>query len=147
MNVYTLESGLMLGGWALVALCIASFWIPKVLQWNEKLAELTPLMRELWWTYALYIWGSHVFFAVLALGFSEWLMSGTGAATAMCVFILLWWSIRLWLQFFGFDLSEVQGGFAHRLAKHLLTMLFLGLVTLFGCLLCWNLGWLEAPRI
>ena len=115
-----------------------------MLGWREKLAHLTPLMRELWWTYALYIWGSHVFFAVLALGFGDWLMGGTGPAIAMCTFILLWWTIRLWLQFFGFDLSEVQGGLAHRIAKHLLTLLFIGLVALFGTLLCWNLGWLEA---
>jgi len=45
-----LEIGLQIAGWSLVALCIGSFWIPKVLGWREKLAGLTPLMRELWWT-------------------------------------------------------------------------------------------------
>ncbi|MEN8743625.1 MAG: hypothetical protein ABF320_02940 [Lentimonas sp.] len=109
-----LQIGLMVGSWALVALCIASFWIPKVLQWGEKQAGLIPLMRELWWTYALYIWSSHVFFAVLALGFSDWLTGGTNAAIAMCAFNMLWWAVRLWLQLFGFYLSEVGGGRAHR---------------------------------
>lgn len=46
-----LQIGLLIGGWSLVALCLASFWIPKILGWREKLAGLTPLMRELWWTY------------------------------------------------------------------------------------------------
>ncbi|MGJ8641418.1 MAG: hypothetical protein ACSHYA_18660 [Opitutaceae bacterium] len=137
-----LQIGLTVGGWALVVLCIASLWIPKVLGWREKLSGLTPLMRELWWTYTLYIWSSHVFFAVLALCFDDWLLSGTGAATAMCTFILLWWGVRLWLQLFGFDFNEVQEGFAHRLAKHLLTLLFAGLVTLFASLLIWNAGWI-----
>ena len=68
-----LEIGLLIGGWSLVILCIGSFWIPKVLGWREKLAGLTPLMRELWWTYSAYVWGSHVLFAVLALGFGDWL--------------------------------------------------------------------------
>ena len=44
----------------------------------------------------------------------------------MSTFILLWWSVRLWLQFFGFDLSEVEGSTANRVAKHLLTLLFIG---------------------
>jgi len=70
-----LQIGLMAGGGALVALSIASFWIPKALGWREKLAGLTPLMRELWWTYSVYVWSSHVFFAVLTLAF---------AATACC---------------------------------------------------------------
>src|SRR5690606_31037053 len=113
-----LEIGLRIGGVSLVALGIASFWIPRALGWREKLAGLSPLMRELWWTYSIYVWGSHVFFAVLALGFGEWLMSRTGAATAMSTFMFLWWSVRLWLQFFGFDLREVEGSMANRVAKH-----------------------------
>ena len=133
-----LEIGLLIGGWSLVALAIASFWIPKALGWREKLARLTPLMRELWWTYSIYVWASHVFFAVLALGFSDWLMSGTGAAMAMCTFMLLWWAVRLWLQFFGFDLKEIKATAMNRMAKHLLTMLFMGLVTLYAGLLWWN---------
>lgn len=137
-----LQTGLQIGGFSLVALGIASFWIPKALGWKEKLAGLTPLMRELWWTYSIYVWSSHVFFAVMTLGFGEWLMGATGAAMAMNTFMLLWWSIRLYLQLFGFDLREVEASGFNRIAKHLLTLLFTGLVVLFSALLCWNLGWL-----
>jgi hypothetical protein len=139
-----LEIGLLIGGWSLVALCVGSFWIPKVLGWREKLAGLTPLMRELWWTYSIYVWSSHVFFAVLALGFGDWLMGGSSSATAMCTFMLLWWSVRVWLQFFGFDFDEIEGTVGNRIAKGLLTMLFIGLVTLYAGLVCWNAGWIGA---
>lgn len=135
-----LEIGLIIGGWSLATLSIASFWIPKVLGWKEKLAGLTPLMRELFWTYSFYVWSSHVFFTVVTLCFGKWLMGGTGAAIAMNGFMLFWWSIRLYLQFFGFDLSEVKASRFNRIAKHLLTLLFLGLVTLFAALLYWNVG-------
>jgi hypothetical protein len=101
-------------------------------------------MREMWWTYSIYVWGSHVFFAVLTLGFGDWLMSRTPPATAMSAFMLLWWSVRLWLQFFGFDLREIEDSRANRLAKHLLTLLFTGLVVLFGSLVAWNAGWLAS---
>ena len=143
-----LQIGLLIGGWSLVALSVASFWIPKALGWREKLAGLTPLMRELWWTYSIYVWSSHVFFAVLTLGFGDWLMGGSGAAMAMSTFMLLWWAVRLWLQFFGFDLREIEGSAANRVAKHLLTLLFMGLVVLHAGLLGWNAGWLSGggPR-
>lgn len=141
-----LDWGLLTAGWSLVALVIGSLWIPRVLGWREKLAVLSPLMREMWWTYSAYVWGSHGFFAVLLLGHREWLMSGGSAAMAMTVFMLLWWVIRLGLQFFGFDLREVKNSPANRLAKHVLTLLFGGLVGVLGMLVCWNAGWIpEAP--
>ncbi|MFK7850641.1 MAG: hypothetical protein AB8D78_06645 [Akkermansiaceae bacterium] len=138
-----LEIGTLIGGWSLVILCIGSFWIPQKLGWKEKLAGLTPLMRELWWTYSIYVLSSHVFFSVLLLFHRDWLMGGSGSAIAMNVFMLLWWSVRLWLQFFGFDFSEVEKNLSNRLAKGLLTLLFIGLVVLNGGLLCWNVGWFE----
>ena len=71
-----LEFFLLLGGLSLGALCLASLWIPKILKWKEKLVALTPLMRELWWTYSIYVYGSHIFFTVLALGFRDFLLGG-----------------------------------------------------------------------
>ncbi len=135
-----LEIGLQIGGWSLVLLCIGSLWIPKILCWKEHVATLPPLMRELWWTYSVYIWSSHVFFSVLLLAFGGWLMGGTGAAMAMNTFMLLWWGVRLWLQFFGFDFRVLGASRFNRIAKHLLTALFIGLVVLLAGLLCWNAG-------
>lgn len=135
-----LEIGLAVAGWALALLTIAGFWIPSALEWKEKLACLTPLMKELWWTYSGYVWGCHVFFTVILLGFPEWLMGRTGPAIALNILLVLWWALRLGLQFFGFDLSEVKDTFPNRVAKHLLTCLFVGLVFVFGATLLWNLG-------
>jgi hypothetical protein len=138
-----LSIGLFLAGLGLVALVLASLWIPKALRWKEKLSGLTPLMRELWWTYSLYIWGSHCFFAFLALGQADWLLSGSPAAAAVSGFICLWWSVRVYLQFFGFDFEEVEDTLINRLAKGGLTLLFLYLTGLFGILFWWNVGGAE----
>ena len=135
-----LDFGLLLAAFSLTILCVASFWIPKALDWKEKLAGLTPLMRELFWTYSLYIWCSHIFFAVLTFFFRDWLLGGTVEAATMAGFMCLWWLSRLGIQFFGFDLSEVEDSVANRLAKHLLTFLFACLVLIFGLTVWWNLG-------
>ena len=135
-----LDLGLQVSGWSLVLLCIGSIWIPKVLGWREKLVSLTPLMKELWWTHSLYVWGSHIFFAVMALAHRDWFLSGSPVAASLAGFICLWWSVRLYLQFFGFDFDEVEDGFLHKAAKHILTLLFIGLVFVFGMTVAWNLG-------
>ena len=139
---HILSIGLFVAGCSLAILGVASLWIPKALEWQSKTAGLTPLMKELWWTYSVYVWGSHVFFSVMCLSFPDWFLSQTPAATAMTIFIFLWWAIRLYLQFFGFDFGEIKGTPFNRVAKHLLSLLFLGLVVLFGGLICWNVGWL-----
>ena len=138
-----LETGLQIGGWSLVLLCIGSLWIPGILGWKKHLASLPPLMRELWWTYSIYVWSSHVFFSVLLLAFGGWLMEGGTPAMAMTTFMLLWWGVRLWLQFFGFDFGEIEATPFNRIAKHLLTALFIGLVILLAGLLYWNAGLLP----
>lgn len=135
-----LNYGLMFAGFGFTLLVIASFWIPGILGWKEKLAGLTPLMRELFWTYAVYVFASHCLFAILTLGFRDWLLSGTPAAAVMSGFMCMWWTVRVYLQFFGFDLSEVKDTRLNRIAKHLLTLLFLYLMIFFAILLWWNLG-------
>ncbi len=137
-----LDIGIKIGGVSLLLLCVVSFWIPGVLDWKKKLSVLSPLMREMWWTYAAYVLGSHLFFAVLLLFFGDWLMGGGGPVIAMLSFMFLWWGVRLYLQFFGFDLVEVEPTPFNRFAKHMLSLLFICLVTLFALLIGWNLGWI-----
>lgn len=135
-----LDFGLLLAALSLTILCIASYWIPKALSWREKLAGLTPLMRELFWTYSLYIWSSHIFFAILTFFFRDWLLGGTVEAAVVAGFMCLWWLARLGIQFFGFDLTEVEDSLANRMAKHALTFLFFCLVLIFALTVWWNLG-------
>ncbi len=135
-----LNYGLLFAGFGLTALVIASLWIPKVLGWKEKLKDLSPLIKELWWTYSFYVWASNCFFAVLALGFREWFLGGSSSAAAMAGFICFWWSVRVYLQFFGFDFDEVEDTGGNRIAKLLLTLLFLYLMIFFAIILWWNLG-------
>lgn len=135
-----LDFGLLLAALSLTALCIASYWIPKALGWREKLAGLTPLMRELFWTYSLYIWSSHIFFVILTFFFRDWLLGGTVEAAVVAGFMCLWWLARLGIQFFGFDLTEVEDSLFNRMAKHALTFLFICLVSIFALTVWWNLG-------
>jgi hypothetical protein len=43
-------------GVAQLILIVASLAIPRVLNWQVELAKLRPLTRQVFWTYAAYIW-------------------------------------------------------------------------------------------
>lgn len=138
-----LDFGLLLAGVCFVMLTVACFFLPGALGWKEKLSNLSPLMRQMFYTYAGYVFATHVFFGVLTLGYRDWLLSGTEPAAWMVGFMLLWWVARLVIQFFGFDLRELEMTLGMKVAKGALTFMFLCLVTIFSLTLWWNLGGLR----
>jgi hypothetical protein len=139
-NLYWL---LILAGAGQAILCLASPAIPVVLGWREKLAALPKLMRQVYWTYACYILGAHVCFAVLSLAAPRWLLQGDGLAAAVSGFIALWWGVRFALHLTSFDTAEVPEGGWYRAAEWGLGLLFGGLTTVYVLVLAFNLGGLR----
>ena len=54
-----------------------SFAILRSLQWSERTANLVPLIRQMFFTYAVYILGAHLFFALVTLFLPDELMEGS----------------------------------------------------------------------
>jgi hypothetical protein len=93
-----------------LALALASLAIPRVLGWRAETAKLRPLTRQVFWTYAGYIWGAHVAFGLLSALAPELLTDGSRLAGLACAFIAAWWGARLALQLFALDRSERPPG-------------------------------------
>ena len=51
----TLVTSIQLAGGIQLAIALASLAIPGQLGWREETRRLTPLTREVFWTYAAYI--------------------------------------------------------------------------------------------
>ena len=47
-------------------LALGSLAVPRVLGWREETAKLRPLTRQVFWTYAAYIWCTNVSFGLLS---------------------------------------------------------------------------------
>ena len=112
-----------IAGYGQLALVLGSLAIPRVLGWRRETSRLTPLTRQVFWTYALYIWGTNLSFALLSSLRPEWLAQATPLARTVCGFIAAYWGLRLILQFAYFDRSSVTG-VTHRLAEAGLVLLF-----------------------
>ena len=118
-------------GLAQLVLVVASLAIPRVLRWNEDTAKLRPLTRQVFWTYAAYIWCTNLAFGLLSLR-PDWLLEGSLLAVCVNGFIALYWIGRLLIQFLYFDRTDAPSGIHVRIAEVLLVALFVFLSAVYG---------------
>lgn len=105
-------------------LCIASSAIPKVLRWKHDLAKLKPLLRQMFWTYAVYIFIINFCFGIFSVFGSAELLNGSFLASSLSLFICIYWLGRIIVQFFYFDRSEAPKGVIYAVAEVALISLF-----------------------
>lgn len=124
----------VLAGIGQLALAAGSLAIPRVLGWREETTRLTRLTRQVFWTYAGYIWGTNVCMGALSAFAPGSLLDGSPLARAVCAYIALYWGARLLLQLFCYDRAVVTTA-ALRLAEAALLVLFAFLAATYGYLL------------
>lgn len=115
-----------------LSLVVGSLAIPRVLRWREDLAKLRPLTRQVFWTYAGYIWATNLAFGLLSTFAPRRILDGSPLAGAVCGFIATYWGARVAIQFLYFDRSDAPPGLATRLAEAALIVLFVYLTAVFG---------------
>jgi hypothetical protein len=123
----------LVAGVAQLVLIVASLAIPRVLRWGEDTARLRPLTRQIFWTYAGYIWATNLCFGLLSALAPQWLLDRSPLAGAVSGYIAAYWAARLLLQFVYLDRRDVPPGVWPRLAEVALVALFLYLAVVYGC--------------
>ncbi|HKR62128.1 MAG TPA: hypothetical protein VJZ00_00240 [Thermoanaerobaculia bacterium] len=124
-----LELAIILAGAAQLAVAASSLLIPRMLEWQSETALLKPLTRQVFWTYAVYIFGTNVAFGLLSLLAPKSLLDGSTLARAVCSFIALYWLGRVAVQFAVYDRSvTVRPLFRVAEAMYLAAFVYLGVV-------------------
>ncbi|MBY0528136.1 MAG: hypothetical protein K2R98_32365 [Gemmataceae bacterium] len=131
---------IVLVGIGQLVLVAASLAIPCVLQWSAETAKLRPLTRQVFWTYAGYIWTTNLCFGLVSTLAPTWLLDRSPLAGAVASFITLYWGARLVIQFAYFDRTDVPPGMPTRLAEAALVGLFLYLTLVYGSAALFNFG-------
>ena len=127
-----LEDIIRAAGIGQLLLAAASLAIPRVLGWKEELALLRPLTRQVFIIYSSYILGTNVAFGLLSSLVPRALLDGTPLSRSVAGFIALYWGVRLALQLFVIDRSDVPARGIYRAADVALTLLFAFLATAYG---------------
>jgi hypothetical protein len=133
--------GLLVGaGLAQLILVVASLAIPRWLHWKEDVAKLRPLTRQVFWTYAAYIWTTNLSFGLLSTFCPQLLLDSSPLATAVCVFVALYWGARVVIQFAYFDRTDAPQGPFFVMGEVVLVTLFVGLTIVYSGLAARSFG-------
>lgn len=139
INHDNIHLAIFLAGIGQLILVLASAVIPRCLGWKEPISKLPKLIRQLFWTYAGYILGMHLFFGVMSAFGTGLLLDGTPQAAILCALMMTWWGVRIALQFFCFDRKGIPQTRFNVLAEIMLVALFLYLTCVYAAGIYLNL--------
>ncbi len=123
---------LKLAGLGQIALAAGSLAVPYVLKWSKDMAKVRPLTRQIFQTYAVYIWSTNLCMGLLSFFHPEWLLTTEPLARVVAGYITLYWGARLLIQFFYYDRSSRPLGAVWVLAEGSLVGLFTYLTVVYG---------------
>lgn len=127
-----LAVALWLGAAGHFLVLVASSQVPRELEWDEELSQLSALNRKLMWTYGGFIVLTIVAFGVLTALFHDTFVAGTPLALGLSAFIALFWATRIGVDLLYFTEEDWPTGLRYEVGRPLLLTLFLGFVAIYG---------------
>lgn len=134
-----LNTFIFYAGLGQLILVVGSLAIPKTLGWSAETCKLRPLTRQVFWTYAAYIWATNLSFALLSMLSPASLTDRSFLGTAVTLYIFVYWLVRVIIQFTWFDRSDAPPQRIFKFAEALLVALFISLTGVYGWALLVNL--------
>jgi hypothetical protein len=110
---------------------IASALVPLRLNWRAEFVKLSLLHRQMYWVYGGYVVLSIVAFGLISLLNARELASGSGLARSFCLYVAVFWGIRLCLQPV-FDVKEHLTAWWLRAGYYTLSVLFASFTAIYG---------------
>ncbi len=126
-----LSTAIFCAGVGQLCVLVASALVPMRLQWNQVLAPLPTLVRQLFWVYGGYVVLSIISLGTICILCADELAAGSGLARAFCAYVALFWGIRLSLQTV-LDAKPFLTTWWLHAGYHLLTVLFAGFTLILG---------------
>ncbi len=115
---------LWLAGIGHFCVLIASFQVPSRLHWKDDLQKLAPFNRKLMWTHGGFALLTIIAFGTLTLALHGEMLRGDRAALGVALFIGLYWTLRIAVDFFYYDHADWPRGKGFVVGHVLLTLLF-----------------------
>ncbi|WP_316818341.1 hypothetical protein [Pedobacter nyackensis] len=122
-----LQTAIFLAGIAQLALAAGSLVIPGILKWKEELSKVNTMIKQMFWTYAAYIFVINLCFGLLSVFAVSELLNGSLISLLVCGFIAVYWISRVLIQFLYFDRKSFPAGKLYLLGEVALVGLFVAL--------------------
>jgi hypothetical protein len=124
MKTHNLTLLLELAGVMHLGLMCAGALMPRAVNLRANLAVLPPFIRRLYWVYYAFIGLCLVSFGLLTVTFAGTLAAGSALARAICAFLAVFWTIRLFAATFIFDVRPYMTNNFWRLGYHATNIVF-----------------------
>ena len=131
MKPETLTLLLWLAGAGQLSVLVASALVPVRLNWRDEFQKLSPLHRQMYWVYGGYVVLSIIAFGLISLTAATELASGDKLARAFCLYVAVFWTIRLCLQPI-LKVQEYLTAWWLRAGYYTLTVLFASFSLIYG---------------
>lgn len=123
---------LQIAGVLHLGLICAGALMPRVVNLRTHLAILPTFIRKLFWVYYTFIGLCLVSFGLITVAFADALASGGGLARAVCVFLAVFWMVRLVAATFIFDVRPYLTNALWRVGYQATNVVFIYLPVIYG---------------
>jgi hypothetical protein len=132
MNI---ELNLRIAGGLLIGLSLLHVFFPRRFHWREELPRLSLLNRQVFQVHCFFIAVIVLMLGVLSLFFANALLEAGNLARIVLAGIIIFWLLRLIVQFFFYDASLWRGNRFHTFMHVALTLLWVYLLVVYGAAL------------
>ena len=96
---------IQMAGVTQLVIALANFFAPAKLGYRENLGKVSPIIRQIFLVHAAYIVFVLVALGLISLLYPQDLCRPAGLGKFLCGFMAFFWSLRVGLQFFYYDLA------------------------------------------
>jgi FtsH-binding integral membrane protein len=129
INMTTL---LQIAGLMHLGLICAGALMPLAVNLRKHIKTLPQFIRRLFWVYYSFIALTLVSFGTITFVFAETLANGSGLARAICIFLMVFWTIRLIAATFIFDVRPYLTNHYWKLGYQATNIVFAYLPVIYG---------------
>jgi hypothetical protein len=128
----TLQLHLQIAGALLLLLAAMHPFIARHFGWRQELAQVSLFTRQVFFVHALFIALTVAMFGTLSLVYASHLLTPHPLATAVLAGMTLFWSVRLFAQWFIYDRRLWQGHRFNTVMHFLFTAFWCYLTAVYG---------------
>jgi len=139
MTTTILVDLLRIAGLLHLALFFAGASMPRAVALRTHLATLPPFLRHLFLVYFVFIGMMLLGFGSLTFLFANAIAAGEPVARALCIMMLVFWIVRLFVAVFVFDVRPYLTNWFYRFGHQTINCIFVYLVAIYAIAL-WRGG-------
>jgi hypothetical protein len=132
MKTQHLVLALQFAGLLHIGIVCAGLMMPRVVNLRAYLVALPPFIHRLFWVYYSFIGLCLISFGTITFFFADALAAGSAVARAWCAFLVAFWTLRLWVAAFVFDVRPYLTSGWRRAGYHATSIVFVYLPVVYG---------------